>query len=94
MRINSVVAALIAGLALAVTGCGVESESESENPQAPVSESEAAPADGQVTAMAICPLKWTCNWVRYYSTQSACTTACGATPCFTDYACTGSCVCP
>jgi hypothetical protein len=92
MRINSVVAALMAGLALAVTGCGVESESESENPQAPVSET--APADGQVTAMAICPLKWTCNWVKYYSTESACTTACGATPCFTDYACTGSCLCP
>jgi hypothetical protein len=43
---------------------------------------------------AICPLRWTCDSISYYSTQSACVTACGGEPCYRDYDCRGTCLCP
>ncbi|NMO16991.1 hypothetical protein HPC49_40350 [Pyxidicoccus fallax] len=50
-------------------------------------------SDGTVTQLAICPMKWTCNFSRFYNTQAACETACGRA-CWEDYACNGTCVCP
>jgi hypothetical protein len=50
---------------------------------------------GEDDTSAICPRKWTCDQTGfYYSTKAACTSACGATACYLDYACTGGCVCP
>lgn len=92
MRIKSLLAVVITGLTLAVTGCGTEAVQAPESTPAP------APAADQVskpvTEMAACKLMWTCNYTNYYSTQAACKAACGTTPCEHDYACTGGCICP
>ncbi|WP_224250158.1 hypothetical protein [Hyalangium gracile] len=89
MRITSVVAGVVAGLTLALTGCGGVAEPEQEPT---VTEEQAASRD--VNQMAICPLKWTCYDGRYYSTQAQCTAACSGTPCEREHACTGGCICP
>jgi hypothetical protein len=99
MRITSVVVAVIAGLTFAVTGCGgaIESEQDQDSIQAAPQGSEQSATEGDVTAMGICPLQWYCDGTaRYYSTQSACNTACApyGYTCYRDYACTGSCICP
>jgi hypothetical protein len=98
MRITSPLIAVVAGLTFAMTGCGGESESQ----QAPASESvlveeqlfQGDTSEENVSAMATCPLMWTCNWTTYYGTQSQCTAACGGSPCYKDYACNSSCLCP
>jgi hypothetical protein len=94
MRITSLLVAFITGLTLAVAGCGGTSELE-ETPVASeaVVVEEQQPTDN-VSALAICPLKWTCYDGKYYSTQAHCTTACGGATCERDYACNGTCVCP
>jgi hypothetical protein len=93
MRITSLLVAVVTGLTLAVTGCGGTSELD----EAPASESvlveQQQPTDN-VSALAICPLKWTCFNGSYYSTQAQCTAACGGSTCERDYACNGTCVCP
>jgi hypothetical protein len=99
MRITSVVVAVIAGLTFAVTGCGgtIESEQGQESIQAEMQGSEQSASEGDVTAMAICPLRWYCDANgANYSTKSACTTACApfGVECYPDYACNGRCVCP
>lgn len=90
MRITSVVVAFVAGLTLAMTGCGgVEPE---QSPGTDPAVEQGAPDD--VTAQAVCPLKWLCDTTgKYYSTQSTCASACDVT-CYRDYACTGTCICP
>ncbi len=99
MRITSLAVAVIAGLTLAVTGCGgtIEPEQAPETVQAEMQGAEQVASVGEVNAMATCPLKWFCdgNW-QYYSTQSACNTACSpyGYTCYRDYACTGNCLCP
>ncbi|HYO51847.1 hypothetical protein [Archangium sp.] len=98
MRIMSLLVAVVAGLTFAAAGCGGVSESQ----QAPASESvlveeqlsQGDSSEENVSAMAICPLLWTCNWMTYYSTQSRCTAACGGSPCYQDYACNRRCLCP
>jgi len=91
MRIKSHLAVFLAGLTLAVTGCGTEAVQVPSSEPAPIEEQ----APRQSTALVgICPLKWTCNYQNYYSTQTQCTAACGASACERDYACTGNCVCP
>ncbi|WP_224367786.1 hypothetical protein [Hyalangium versicolor] len=94
MRITSVVAGVVAGLTLALTGCGGAVVPE-QAPEADTVVVDEQKAPGDVNQMAICPLKWLCysNWV-YYSTQAACTAVCGGSTCERDYACTGNCVCP
>ncbi|PTL81165.1 hypothetical protein [Vitiosangium sp. GDMCC 1.1324] len=91
MRIKSLLAVFSTGLILAVMGCGTEAEQVPASEPAPV---EAQASQQSMTPLAICPMKWTCNYQRYYGTQEQCTAACGSTPCERDYACTGSCVCP
>lgn len=86
MRITSLLAGLAAGLTLAVSGCGVAPEPEQLPPQE-------QPAEGEVTAQAVCPYLWTCDSVRFYSTQAQCTAACGS-DCYRDYACRVGCLCP
>jgi hypothetical protein len=55
--------------------------------------SGSAEIDGAETNV-ICPLRWTCNYRNWYSTQAACSaTSCGAT-CELDYRCGFGCVCP
>jgi hypothetical protein len=99
MRITSLAVAVIAGFTLAVTGCGgtIESEQAPEIVQAETQGAEQVDSEGDVTAMGWCPRKWFCegNW-QYYSTQSACNTACApyGYTCYMDYACNGTCVCP
>ncbi|ATB38524.1 hypothetical protein CYFUS_003959 [Cystobacter fuscus] len=97
MRIKSFLAVSIAGLTLGLMGCGTEavvvpsSEPAAVSEQAPTGEQESL----QSTALVgICPLKWTCNFQTFYSTQTQCTTACGGSECWREYACTGGCVCP
>jgi len=98
MRITSLLVAVVAGLTFAVAGCGGVSESQ----QAPASEavlvqeqiSQGDSSEENVSAMGICPSLWTCNSTTYYSTQSQCTAACGGSPCYRDYACNRSCLCP
>jgi hypothetical protein len=99
MRITSLLVTVVAGLTFAVAGCGDVSESQ----QAPASESaldeQLSKGDGSeenVSAMAGCPLMWTCGWARYYSRQSQCTAAaaCSGLTCYQDYACTRRCLCP
>ena len=76
MRIPLPLVAAFMGLAVSVAGCGGTYEPE----QAPVSESAPVDeqlSDGSVTQQAICPLKWTCNYTRFYNTEEQCVTACG-----------------
>jgi hypothetical protein len=42
---------------------------------------------------AICPLRWTCDNIHWFSTQAACTSSCGP-DCYQDARCTLGCVCP
>lgn len=94
MRIPPLLAAFITGLALAVTGCGgVEQEPTSEPAPVEQTVSDPSASDNTVTAMAICPLMWTCNYSTWYSTGAQCAAACGTT-CERDYNCNGRCVCP
>ncbi|MDY7227219.1 hypothetical protein [Hyalangium rubrum] len=97
MRIPSLLVAFITGLTLAVTGCGGTYAPE----EAPASETvlvdeqaQQSSSEENVSAQAICARKWTCDWGTYYSTASACSTACGGNTCYLDYDCNGRCVCP
>ncbi|MFL5346426.1 MAG: hypothetical protein ACJ8AT_16685 [Hyalangium sp.] len=99
MRITSLLAAVVATLTFAVTGCGgtyVPDEAPaSESIKTSVQTDQQSNPDQNVHEMTVCPLKWACDTTGlYYSTQAQCTAACGATPCYRDYACTGNCVCP
>ena len=95
MRITSVLVAVGASLMLAVTACGGVSEVE-EVPasETTLAEEQVSSEPDTVTALAICPRKWTCWNGRWYATSAACTTACGGATCELDYACNGTCVCP
>jgi hypothetical protein len=95
MRITSVLVAVGASLMLAVTACGGPVEVDEVSAAEPVQTDEQMSTEqGTVTAMAICSRKWTCWNGFWYSTQTACTTACGGATCEQDYYCNGSCVCP
>jgi hypothetical protein len=100
LRINSLLAVFVAGLTLAVTGCGgtyVPEEAPASESAQVIQKQPAQPSssDQTVTEMSICPLKWTCNSsTSYYGTSTQCAAACGSDPCYRDYACTGGCVCP
>ena len=39
-----------------------------------------------------CPFEWTCNHTTYYTTKSACTTACGTKPCVSEEYDNGHCI--
>ncbi|MCP3064039.1 hypothetical protein LXT21_35210 [Myxococcus sp. K38C18041901] len=96
MRITSSLFAVVAALTLSITGCGGGAPVEPE--QAPASEtvtSESPRSEGEVSAMAICPQKWTCNPMsNYYGTLESCTAACGTNICYRDFDCRGACFCP
>lgn len=94
MRITSVLVAVGASLMLAACGGAVEVEEVPAAEPTLVDEQVSTEEPGTVTAMAICPLKWTCWDGKYYSTLEQCTAACGGNPCERDYACNGTCVCP
>jgi hypothetical protein len=97
MRIKSFLAVSIAGLTLALMGCGTEAVVvPSSEPAAIEAQASAGEQDSQQSTalVGICALKWTCNFQSYYSTQVQCTTSCGGSTCWRDYACTGNCVCP
>jgi hypothetical protein len=95
MRITSVLVAVGASLMLTLTACGGTSEVEEiQAPEAVTAEEQVSTETENVTAMAICPRKWTCWNGYWYSTQTACTTACGGATCELEYACNGTCVCP
>jgi hypothetical protein len=98
MRINSLLAVLVASLTFAITGCGgtyVPDEAPAaESVQAPEQTAPQSSADQPVTQLTICPLRWTCDTGAYYGTSTQCAAACGSNLCYRDYACTGSCVCP
>ncbi|EPX60784.1 hypothetical protein D187_001433 [Cystobacter fuscus DSM 2262] len=91
MRIKSILAVFISGLALSLTACGTEAVQIPESEPATVQEQAAQQSTDLV---GICPLKWTCNYQNYYTTQTQCAAACGSDTCTRDYACTGTCVCP
>jgi hypothetical protein len=94
MRITTLLVAFVTGLTLA--GCGGTIE-EAPPPEAVIVDGQTASevaTTGNVTAQAICPLKWTCDSWHYYSTQTTCETYCGVGNCYRDYACNGTCVCP
>jgi hypothetical protein len=97
MRSLVLAAALFAGLA----GC-------STNPAPATATSPAATTSSSAQALVstpssltldrgqhgACPLQWTCDYVHYYSTKTACLASdCGAS-CMRDYNCNGNCVCP
>ncbi|RKH14783.1 hypothetical protein D7V97_02035 [Corallococcus sp. CA053C] len=92
MRITLSLLAVVVGVTFSA-GCGGGYEPE----QAPASESapvEEQLPEGTVTQLAICTQKWTCNYVRWYSTEANCVAGCGGAACTKDYACTGGCLCP
>ncbi|MBN8232624.1 hypothetical protein JYK02_34410 [Corallococcus macrosporus] len=92
MRIPLSLVAVFVGVAVSVSGCGGAYEPE----QAPASEPGAVEEqlpERDVTQQAICSQLWTCNYVRWYGTETNCVAACG-TACTLDYRCTGTCVCP
>ncbi len=60
----------------------------------PAAEESIPSSQDELQPEAICPLRWTCDFVSYYSTKTQCTAACGGDPCFRDYDCSGTCVCP
>jgi hypothetical protein len=100
MRITALLVAFVTGLTLAMTGCGGTSELD----QAPASEavvadeqlSQADSSEGNVSAMAGgCPRIWECSTTgTIYTTLTKCNAACGGAPCYGDYACDGTCICP
>ncbi len=90
MRIKSSLTAFIAGLALSLSACATEAVIVDE----PTAAAEARDSTEQGVGSAPCKLAWTCDYQRYYTTQSQCAAACGAQPCEQDYACNRSCVCP
>ncbi|MFY0575728.1 hypothetical protein ACN28S_16430 [Cystobacter fuscus] len=97
MRIKSFLAVSIAGLTLGLMGCGTEAEVVPSSELATVEEQ--APAGEQdsrqsTALVGICPLKWTCNFQNFYSTETQCAASCGGSSCWREYACTGTCVCP
>lgn len=81
---------LLAGLALTAFACRAEPPVAEQ--VSTMEESEAVPAAGAGT-QAFCPQLWTCNHVKWYGSEAACTTACGRA-CELDYRCTTGCVCP
>ncbi|MBZ4394089.1 hypothetical protein OWM54_28300 [Myxococcus sp. MISCRS1] len=94
MRITSSLIAAVAALTLSITGCGGGAPSEPEQAPEAIS-SEAPSSEGEVSAMAICPQKWTCNSTsNYYGTLETCTAACGTNICYRDFDCRGACFCP
>ncbi len=98
MRITSLVVAVVAGLTIAVTGCGGTEPEQTPATEAGLVDEQAAQqnvSQQDITPLAICPLKWACDANgKYYSTQAQCTAACSGSTCYRDYACTGTCVCP
>lgn len=90
MRIATLMAVLIAGLTV---GCGsVQPVMVDEQGVEQVTTSQ---PESPSALAAPCKSAWTCDSIKFYSTQAQCTTACGANgPCYRDYACTGGCVCP
>ena len=69
-------------------------ETALESTASPASEEMAPASQDDLGTEAICPLRWTCDSISYYSTQSACLTACAGATCYRDYDCRGTCVCP
>jgi hypothetical protein len=78
-----------------VLGVSQRSAAPLAPPESPATEraSASSPALGDDPG-AICPRRWTCDAIHYYSARSACAaTACGAA-CYVDADCNGSCTCP
>lgn len=99
MRITSLLAVVVATLTFAATGCGgtyVPDEAPaSESLQTNVQTDQQSNPEQNVHALSICPLQWWCDTtMSYYSTSTACATACGSTACYRDYNCNGFCTCP
>jgi hypothetical protein len=99
-RFQILVAAMTLAGAFLLGSCVIESPESDEVTEAVLEStaSESTPESAQAAqedlgTEAICPLRWTCDSISYYSTQSACVTACGG-PCYRDYDCRGSCICP
>ncbi len=95
MRISKLLVVVAAGLTFGLGGCGPIDPAPADEPAA-VSESAAGQegSEENVTAMATCPLRWTCDYWNYYSTKSACEAACGVGSCVRDFDCNGTCICP
>ncbi|WNG20857.1 hypothetical protein [Cystobacter fuscus] len=93
MRIKSLLAVFISGLTLSLTACGTEAVQVPESEPA-TAEQQLSVEEQSTALVGICPLKWTCNYQNYYTTQTQCAAACGGDTCTRDYACTGTCVCP
>lgn len=100
MRITSVLVAVAASLTLAVTGCGGVNEVEEVPAPEAISavEQQMSSETGKVTAVdgwvPGCEMKWSCSYGTYYWTYEQCTAECGGAPCYRDYACDGTCLCP
>ncbi|MFP2906925.1 hypothetical protein ACLESD_18145 [Pyxidicoccus sp. 3LFB2] len=93
MRITSILAGVVVGFAVAITGCGGPVESE-QPPAAEVVVSEGQSSEREVTAQQeLCPLEWTCDYTHFYDDPSYCNTYCGG-PCFQAHACNRACDCP
>jgi hypothetical protein len=92
MRIKSLLTVFITGLTLSVTGCGPEAE--------PLPESQPAPLEEQVSqrsealAAGFCASAWTCDSLKYYSSQALCASACAGAPCYREPYCRPGCICP
>jgi len=102
MQLRSLMMAMTLAGAFVLGGCVMEepqldavSDTALESTAAPASQEAVQPGQDGFETEAVCPLRWTCDSVfNYYSTQSACITACGADPCYRDYDCRGACLCP
>jgi hypothetical protein len=40
-----------------------------------------------------CPRMWTCDFIHWYATKTACASSCGGV-CEVDFNCNGRCICP
>ncbi|MFP2930065.1 hypothetical protein ACLESO_33685 [Pyxidicoccus sp. 3LG] len=95
MRITSPLLAVVVGFTLSMAGCGPGTPAPEQEPAPESVTTDEQRTEGDVTQLAMCPLRWTCDATsRYYLNLEQCTAACGSSACYRDHACTGGCTCP
>lgn len=85
---------ILAVALLAAIGC---SRPTAPAPTEAIAEPQAVPASLSLSPSqtAICPTQWNCDITgKWYTTKSACISACAGGSCFLDTNCNGRCICP
>lgn len=102
MLLRTLMIVLALGGAVALGACVMEEPMPDELTEQALDDSisvqeestQVSQADDELQPLALCPRRWTCDFLNYYSTKSQCTTACNGSTCFLDHHCDGTCICP